>query len=214
VVAGGESIADRVRDLPAYDLVIAADSGVDRAHAAGLRIDIAIGDFDSVTPEGLEKAEADGARIETHPSAKAATDLELALEAAVKEKATDIVVVGIGGGPRLDHFIANVLVLASPRFDACDVSARSERARVDVVQGGREPTELVGRVGDLVTLLPIGGDAHGVTTTGLHYPLNHESLRVGSTRGVSNFIETEPASVCLSEGTLLAIVPGQGVEDA
>lgn len=214
VVAGGESIAAHVDDLPRDALVVAADSGIDRAHDANLRVDIAVGDFDSVTPAGLERAESDGARIERHPAEKDATDLELALEVAVKENATDIVVVGMGGGPRLDHFIANVLVLASPRWAVCNVSARTNDARVWVVQGGREPTELRGNRGDLVTLLPMGADAHGVETSGLHYSLDVESLRIGSTRGVSNVIQTSPATVRLTEGTLLAILPGQGVEDA
>jgi thiamine pyrophosphokinase len=66
-------------------------------------------------------------------------------------------------------------------------------------------------VGDLVTLLPLGGDAGGVRTDGLHYPLDGEDLHVGRSRGLSNVVERAPASVSLDRGTLLVIeTSGEG----
>ena len=115
VVAGGHASIGPVPGLPAADLVIAADGGVDRALALGLHVDLAIGDFDSVTPAGLAAAEAAGARVERHPAAKDATDLELALDAAIALGPARIVVVGSGGG-RLDHLLGSVLLLADERY--------------------------------------------------------------------------------------------------
>jgi hypothetical protein len=87
VVTGGDAIDPaHVRDLPAGVRVIAVDSGVDQAHALGLDVELAIGDFDSVTPDGLARAESDGAAIDRHPTAKDATDLELALDAAIARR--------------------------------------------------------------------------------------------------------------------------------
>jgi len=115
VVAGGDRAvtAGATTLLPSDGLVVAADSGVDFAYEMGWRVDVAIGDFDSISAEGLARATAEGVRIERHPTAKDHTDLELALDEAIRLGASDMVVLGIGGG-RLDHLLANLLVLASP----------------------------------------------------------------------------------------------------
>jgi thiamine pyrophosphokinase len=62
-----------------------------------------------------------------------------------------------------------------------------------------------GRIGDLVTLLPIGGEATGITTDGLRWPLDAATLRMGRSRGLSNEIVAAPASVRLGSGVLLVV---------
>ena len=113
VVTGGDAI-DPVHalDLPAGAHVIAVDSGVEHAQALGLAIDLAIGDFDSVAPSSLARAQAAGAETERHPTAKDATDLELAMDAAMARRPTHIHVLG-GHGGRLDHLLGNAFVLAA-----------------------------------------------------------------------------------------------------
>jgi thiamine pyrophosphokinase len=213
VVAGGERASRTPADVAPDALVIAADSGVDHAYAIGLHVDVAIGDFDSISAEGMARAEAEGVRIERHPSAKDKTDLELALDEALRLGATDIVVLGVGGG-RLDHLMANVLLMASPKFATCRLSASDGAVRVYVVHGGEPAVVLRGAVGDLVTLLPVGGPASGITTQGLRYPLRGDSLSPGTSRGVSNVVDAIPATVQLDDGVLLAVLPGQGEDDA
>lgn len=115
VVAGGDPVLPAERAwVPGDAVVIAADSGLDHAHALGLRADVAVGDFDSVSPRALERAEADGTRLERHPAAKDATDLELALDAAAAHGPERIVVLG-GHGGRVDHLLANAALLAADR---------------------------------------------------------------------------------------------------
>ena len=208
VVAGGDRDLDAVPAGWSDALIIGADSGVDFAHALGLHVDVAVGDFDSVTADGLARAEADGARIDRHPNEKDETDLELALDEVVRSGATDVLVLGVGGG-RLDHLLANLLLLASPRFAPCRVEARAGPARAHVVRGGDAATELPGEIGELLTLLAIGGPASGITTHGLVYPLKGEALPESTSRGVSNVVESTPATVELEDGTLLAIFPGR-----
>ena len=208
VVAGGERDLDAVPIDTTGALVIGADSGVDFALALGLHVDVAVGDFDSVSSEGLERVKADGARIESHPSAKDQTDLELALHEAMRLGATELLVLGVGGG-RLDHLMANLLLLASPDYAPCRIRAVAGSARVHIARGGEPTTELRGEVGELLTLLAVGGPAKGITTHGLLYRLDGESLPAGTSRGVSNVVESTPASVELEDGTLLAIFPGR-----
>src|SRR5262245_31346085 len=84
VVSGGEGpLAAPVPPLPPDAPVIAADSGLDRALALGLDVAVAVGDFDSASPDAVEAAEAAGVRIDRYPAEKDATDLELALDVAI-----------------------------------------------------------------------------------------------------------------------------------
>jgi thiamine pyrophosphokinase len=204
VVAGGDPPNPGLgAHLPHGALVIGADSGIEHAHALGLHVDIAVGDFDSVAPDELARAEEAGARVERHPRDKDATDLELALDVARDEGVHRIVVVG-GHGGRADHQLANFLLLGDPRFEGVELEAWFGPAHVTVV---RSRAQLVGAPGDLVSLIAIGGPARGVTTTGLRFPLHDAPLEPGSTLGVSNELLAPIAEVSLRGGVLLAVQP-------
>jgi thiamine pyrophosphokinase len=212
VLAGGDPVEPNLSTLlPRDAVVIAADSGLHQAELLGLHVDYVVGDFDSADPDAVERARVAGAVIERHPAEKDATDLELALDVARDQGAQKITVVG-GAGGRLDHLIANFMLLASSRFADLEIDARPGDAYVAVVQGGRPPRPVTGRPGSLVTLLPIGGDACGITTVGLQYPLQDATLRPGTSRGVSNVLIGTEGSVALDIGTLLAIQPEGGAE--
>jgi thiamine pyrophosphokinase len=207
VFAGGDPPPrNALRDLPPADLVVAADSGLGHARALGVAVDLVVGDLDSVERADLDAAVAAGAAVESHPAAKDATDLELALLAARDRGAGDIVVVG-GHGGRLDHFFANLLLLATPDLAEVRMRALIGDAWVTVV---RDRAELLGAPGALCTLVPVGGPAEGVRTERLRFPLDQETLFPGSTRGVSNEFLATTATVTLERGVLLAVVPQPG----
>ena len=187
-------------------LVVAADSGAAHAVAAGLDIDVLVGDLDSIDPALLAMLDAAGVPIERHPVAKDATDLELAIEVALREGATTVHVVG-GHGGRVDQSFANAFIVSSPVYGHVRMHAVLDSARVSVVHGGGA-VSIEGAPGDVVTLLPMHGDATGVRTTGLEYPLHGETLRAGTTRGVSNVLLDREATVSLDTGTLLVVRPG------
>ncbi|MGH9116773.1 MAG: thiamine diphosphokinase [Acidimicrobiales bacterium] len=208
VIAGGDPVDPTVRGrLPRpadVDLVIGADSGLDRAIELGLVVDLVVGDFDSADPEAVEVAARRGTRIERHPQEKDAIDLELAIDAARRAGARRVVVIG-GAGGRLDMLAANLLLLAAPRFADLVIEAVLGRARVFVV---RDELTFEGRPGDRLSLLPVNGPAVGVVTEGLRYPLDREDLPAGTSRGCSNELLADRAWVALEEGTLLCVLPG------
>lgn len=200
VVAGGEPPERRLLgELAHPQLVVAADSGADIALGLGLRPDVVVGDFDSVTPAGAAAA----AEQRRFPTDKDATDLALALAEARDRGAGSISVVG-GSGGRLDHLLANVAVLAGDGLASVRVDALMGSARLWVV---RRRETIRGSVGDLVTLLAHGGPAAGVRTTGLRWALTGETLEAGSSRGVSNEFAAPEATVSLDSGVILAIRP-------
>jgi len=204
VLAGGEPGPVVPRRFPPGTYVIAADSGLHLAPALGLAVDLVVGDCDSVDAATLDAAAAAGTLVERHPAAKDETDLELALDAALRHDATRITVVE-GAVGRVDHYLAHVLLIASPRFAAVEIEAFLDGTRIQVTHG--RTVELTGSPGDLVTLLPVHGPARGVVTGGLTYPLDGEDLPAGSTRGVSNIMVGTAATVGLSSGTLLVVQP-------
>lgn len=210
VLAGGDPVDPRTRSLlPDDAVVVAADSGLHQAELLGLHVDYVVGDLDSADPAAIERARVAGAVIDRHRVDKDATDLELAFDLARDRGAQEITVVG-GAGGRLDHFLANVALLTSPRFTDLEIDARLGEAYVAVAQGGRPPHAITGSPGSLLTLVPAGGDACGITTSGLEYPLQGATLRPGTSRGVSNVLVGATGSVVLERGTLLVIQPSGG----
>ncbi len=212
VISGGMTLVDAERLAMAdVDLVIAVDSGLDLALAAALRVDLALGDFDSVSPAALARAVDDGIEIARFSNDKDETDLELAMLRAIESEPERIVVVGLAGG-RPDHALTSLLLLADSRWSTAAVTGHVGDAIVTILRGGidQSPTRLrldeVAR-GDLVSVIPVGGDAHGVSTVGLRWPLVDETLRAHSPRGMSNVVEADPAEVHLRRGTLLVFQP-------
>ncbi len=188
-----------------FDSVIAVDRGIDHAQALGLTIADAVGDFDSVSTEGLRAAEASGARIQRHNPRKDNTDLEIGLDTAVSQDASRITIIGGYDNTRLDHQVANLLLLSDPRYAEVEITALINGARVFMIRNSKTfsttPRELV-------TLLALGGPAEGITTSGLEYPLTNDTLTASSSRGVSNVASGTEASVVLTSGVLMAVLPG------
>ncbi len=204
VFAGGDPIPpSAVLNLPADAFVIAADSGLDRARESGFEIDLLVGDLDSISAGGRQEAEAHRTAIERHPVYKDATDMELALQAARRQGAEKVIVIG-GHGGRQDHYLANALLLPSPAFADLEIEWRAGRDRLYAVHGG---LTLEGKIGASVSLLAVGGRVRGVETSGLRWNLNGEDLEAGSTRGVSNEFKSESVSISVEGGTLLVVVP-------
>jgi thiamine pyrophosphokinase len=203
--------------LPHDRLVIAADSGLDHALELGLRVDLLVGDLDSVSERGYAEATSRGTPIERHPADKDATDTELAIAAAVERGCEHLI--GVGGprpdDSRLDHELGVILAFAAPYLAERRVELWWGPARVQVVHGpGSATVEAPART--LVSLLPLHGPAVGVTTSGLRYPLRGEPLLPGSGRGISNEVQGDggghgpppfPPTVRLEAGTLLVVQP-------
>lgn len=204
IFAGGDPPEHEVlRGLPEVAYVIAADSGLVHAQQAGFAVDVVIGDLDSAPADALDDARIEGVEIAEFPEDKDQTDLELAFERALEVGVDSLVVLCADGG-RPDHFLANVGLLARDRYSSMRITAFFGRCRVAVV---RDTVTLHGQIGDLLTLLAVGGPASDITTTGLHWPLTAATVAPGETRGVSNTFDTGSATVTIGRGVLFAIQP-------
>jgi thiamine pyrophosphokinase len=205
IVAGGRPNASRAWHawVRPGDQVIGADGGAARALAQGIVPDLVIGDLDSLPARHRRALEARGSRFLIHPRAKDETDLELALTHAAEQGAQEIVILGALGG-RLDHTLANLLLLALPQLAGRSVRLVDGPDVALLLRTGEQAT-LEGQPGDLVSLLPLGGDALGITATGLAWPLQDGSLRFAFSRGVSNVMTGAEATIRLDTGLLLVV---------
>lgn len=206
VIANGDLHPDDTHSILRAELLVAADGGADNAVAAGRLPSVIVGDLDSMSGS-RELAVAIGEEriaVDRRPSAKDETDTELALTAAVAGGGDRVEILGALGGARLDHEIANLLLLADPQYRDLDLCIARGGTRVRALHGGAD-LRLEGSIGDTVSLFPIGGDAIGVTTQGLAYPLAGDTLQFGRARGVSNRIVEQPASVRFEAGVMLVL---------
>jgi len=198
VITGGP-VPRNLGTLPAADLVIAADEGIDNARSLGIQVDLLVGDLDSASPAARSMARA----VERHPIDKDETDLELALSAALAAGMGSVTVVGTIGG-RVDHAIGNMLVVAANRWADLRIDLRIDSARAWVV---RDRVEVRGTVENLVSLLAVGGQATGVTTTGLAWALTDGVLEPGVGLGLSNRMAASTATVAVGSGVVIALMP-------
>lgn len=167
----------------------------------GLRPDVVVGDLDSLDDAQQAQLAALGCRLAIYPVAKDWTDLELALKLALEEGATEVVILGALGG-RLDQELANIMLLLLPELGNVSVRIVDERQEMFVA---RSEATLAGQPGDIVSLIPWGGDVMGIITEGLMYPLQDEPLLAGPARGISNMMIGQVARVTLRSGALLVI---------
>jgi len=186
------------------DILIAADGGARHCRRLGLTPHFIVGDFDSLEPGELQAFQDTGVVIFQHPARKDFTDLELALRHARSLGVAEILILG-GLGARWDQTLANLLLPASQALCCARITLVDGAQEIHLLRGG-EQLELQGDPGDIVSLIPLKGDAVGVATGGLEYPLAGETLFFGSTRGVSNVLLAEPAWVSLQGGLLLCVL--------
>lgn len=210
IIANGElPDLDAARALlQTDDYLIAADGGANYLLKMGILPEIVIGDLDSVDEDTLFELTSAEVNIEQYSEDKEETDIELALRYAVELQPSAILIIGALGG-RLDQTLANLSILTDPTLPGFDIRLDDgvEEAffcRAAAGKGGQ--AEVQGRSGDTVSLIPWhGGPVEGVATEGLQWPLYGETLYPEKSRGISNVMLNEVASVSTQSGLLLIV---------
>jgi thiamine pyrophosphokinase len=154
-------------------------------------------------PDYLKSLQTSGTEIISYPINKDQTDLELALHKSLDIGFDEILVLGALGA-RWDMTIANLLLPASPEFSKVTIRLIDGHQEIILLRGRGEFT-FKGKKGDILSLVPLGKDAQGVTLRGLEYPLEDDVLKFGATRGISNVLIDDTATVYLKKGLLLCI---------
>jgi thiamine pyrophosphokinase len=197
--------ADAVRALRhAAEVCVATDGAWAKARSAGVPVDVVIGDFDSLSVAQRAELNASGARVIPFPEAKDWTDLELAIDHALRMRPACIVVYGALGG-RTDHAMTNLHLLEKGLEAGVPMECVTATETIRLIDGD---LVLAGaRIGDSVSLVPITESVR-LSTEGLEYELRDERLRRAASRGVSNAVRSLPARIAVAEGRLLVVRAG------
>ena len=193
--------------LQADDYLIAADGGANHLLKMGILPEIVIGDLDSLSEDTLFDLTSAEVEIQQYSEDKDETDIELALRYAVELRPSSILIVGALGG-RLDQTLANLSILTDPMLPKIDLrldDGVEEAFYLRASAGKGEQVEIQGRSGDILSLIPWHAPVEGVLTEGLKWPLYSETLYPDKSRGVSNVMLAESASIKIEKGLLLVV---------
>ncbi|MCI8442468.1 MAG: thiamine diphosphokinase [Provencibacterium sp.] len=204
IVAAGSPVSpELLRKLSAESCrVVAVDGGYRHCRAAGIHPDCLWGDMDSLHPELLAGAAAEGVKVERIPCEKDDTDTLYALRRLQEEgmKAVDIVC-ALGG--RLDHLAANLqtLLYAAHTGTACRLV--DDGAIAEALLPGEHLLQQEGF--PIFSLFSLGERCEGVTIRGAKYPLSDYCMKNDFPIGVSNAFLEMQAQVSFRSGALLLI---------
>lgn len=182
-------------------LLICCDGGARHLAAAGLLPDVLVGDMDSIEPSQLADYERQGVKILKHPANKDFTDTALALDYALSQQPQTIGIWGALGG-RIDHALANVHLLVRGKMSGVKTCLLDEFCEVFVAD---QEVIFENAVGCVVSLLALSPHVGGITLRGFAYPLTDGVLTMSESRGISNIISADQASIRLRSGNLLVI---------
>lgn len=179
------------------DFILCADGGTRHALALGLTPNLIIGDMDSL-PENFSPSTFNGEFV-LFPKDKNETDLELAINHALTLNADQILILAALGG-RMDQTLANIALLGNSSLVTRHLRITDG---VEELFFCNDQAQIEGRSGDIVSLIPWQGEVTGVFTENLRWHLHHETLYPEKTRGISNEMTADVATVSIKSGLLL-----------
>jgi len=196
VIVNGVLPATRILDelRARCELIICADGGANRAHAAGLTPDYIVGDLDSMTDETRQAFPS--APIVHRPS-QYETDLEKTLHFAVELGVTRALLVGVTGF-RLDHQLVN-LNIAEKFCDRIEIETHDDYGAGHFIREKEFIFEA--SIGQQISLIAFRC-AEGIITGGLKYPLQDEAIEWAVRDGLSNEVVASPVRISVKRGTL------------
>ena len=206
IIFGGAPIRD-YSFCEAYmkdaDTVICCDAGMAHAKALGIDPDYIVGDFDSTAEDVLEYYKEKHTPIRQFPTRKDETDMELGIFLALELGATDMVLFG-GIGDRFDHTLANAHYLLSLLKKGIRARLVDDKNCVEVID---KHLTVHGKVGDIVSTIPLSMEVKGITLKGFSYPLADFDLPLDDDYiAVSNVLTEETATIDIKEGYLFVIL--------
>lgn len=188
-------------NVQSNDIIICADGGARHALRLNLTPDVIIGDMDSISPATRKRLKKNRTiKWIKYPEEKDQTDSQLAIDYAVTQGCTSMNLLGFIGG-RTDHFLATLFYLANQPLGHVEIISDQETMYIL-----RNKFVLKGKKGKLFSLVPLFGDVNDIKVTGAKYPLKNETLKLGSTRGVSNVINSHHIIVEFSTKTPLLLI--------
>ena len=182
--------------------VIGVDYGALTAVNQGLHLNLAIGDFDSVTDLEFEVIKQASSEIIKLSPQKNETDTEVALNVALAKQATEVVIYGALGG-RIDHSLANIRLLLQFIKKGISITLVDQKNILTILSPGQHKIKQP-RL-PYISFFAVESTVENLTLTGLKYPLKNYTLTHEDIRCISNEIIDSSFNVSFSRGYLLMI---------
>ena len=191
-----------VMDYNTYELIIAVDGGANHLYRLGIMPNYILGDLDSIDDDIRSYYEASDVVFKKFPTKKDETDAELAVWMVEEEGLLGIDIYAALGG-RIDHELANIQLLYYILDRGMYPRIISEREEIYILRN--EEMNLKGSIGDIVSIIPVKGDARGITLANMEYSVEELDLKYSVTRGISNVMLAEDAYINVRDGCILVI---------
>lgn len=207
IVAGGPSTY--IPNLNQYKgnehIWVGVDYGVYHLIENGIIPDIAFGDFDSVSSMEWELIKEKTGKIMEYIPEKDETDLELALQWAIRNNPRKILVFGATGG-RADHYFANAFLLIRDDIlhSGCQIEIIDCQNRITAHLPGNYSIQ---KINDLkyISFIPLTSEVKNITLKGFKYPLMNKNVKQGTTLCISNELLEDSGTFSFHSGILLMI---------
>jgi thiamine pyrophosphokinase len=199
IYTGGAVRTEYITEHPkADDLTIAADSGYHTAKALGERVDLLLGDFDSIGQVPRDE----NMEIRQVPAEKDYTDTQLAVEIAIEHGVEEIIIIG-GLSGRLDHTLSTLAVLEDLHGRGVYASITDGQSRARYI---KSTSTLIARSAyKYLSLIAVDEVVKGVDIEGCKYPLKRATLRRRNQFAVSNEITGNVAFIAVKKGGVYVI---------
>lgn len=204
IIGNGEDITRHCIDNINIEYVICADGGLKKTEKLNLRPNLILGDFDSVDSSVLEHYKNLNIEIVKFPPEKDYTDMELAVENAVKKGFKDVVLIGATGS-RLDHTLANIQLLEKYHSLGINIEIIDNNNYISIISDNTD-IYIKYKKEHFVSLVPVTEKLEGLTLSGFKYPLDNVKVQRGTALLISNEIIQDEGRIILNKGTALVFV--------
>ena len=196
IVGAADFAADRFRPAEG-DLVVACDAGAALLEKIGFKPDLIVGDFDSLgyVPRGDN--------VTVHPVRKDDPDSVLAIDEGLRRGYGRFILHGCTGGERFDHTVGSLQALAYAAGHGAFAMLFDRAYTAAVIRGGLLRFGK-GAEGE-ISVFAYGGEARGVTETGLDYAADRVTLSPYRPVGLSKSFTGAESSISVSDGALLVV---------
>ncbi|MEJ5228994.1 MAG: thiamine diphosphokinase [Pseudothermotoga sp.] len=197
VFLNGDYTGQQVGNLTENDIVVAVDGGAKYLLSRKIAPRIFVGDADSVERNVIEELLKQGCEVYLYPEDKDEIDAQLAIEKVLQLGADEIIIRG-WQGERLDMILALIYLMC--RYRGTKIFAKDDNLEMGVIT---DHVELDAVEGEKWSILPICGDASGVTLEGFKYPLYGKSMPCHEPFGVSNIAVASRVRITVEKGSVV-----------
>lgn len=205
IVGGGplEGIPSLGSYAPEVDFWIGADEGAIYVINQSLPLQMAVGDFDSITKSEKQQLHSKAKSIKTYPEEKKETDLELSIMHAIDFEPSLIMFFGVTGG-RIDHTLINIQLLYRLIKRGIKAQIIDSSNTIELYQPGSHKVQK-NIMYPYISFIPLSETVKDLSLYGFYYPLENKTIKWGSTLCLSNKIILEMGSFSFKDGTLILI---------